>query len=491
MDLTATIFPNVVHLSGNWTDYFQTDSNNLWAARNEFVNQCVTAAGSGVDLTGFNMIVCVSQAPGTGSPTEVAWPYGGYGVNVDSAHGRVTGRGISMPNEWGDGSASDQGGGRLFTRHFLTKWDTPLIYPMTIPLTVTGRNLAGNPLANSSWDPMDLERSYPISLLTHRMMLGWTQASWIRLYNFQTAPGTTVDDTITLSAVENGISCSGQFAGIEIRIGDGRNYYAEYRTGQTGEIGDEQLAPNARVVLIDVSEPPIPPVISRPDMLLLPKHNDDNGAVLDTGQFYHETDNTTPTFPSDFRFDMVSHTGNLAVVRVRYGVIGKADPSIRPWPRDAAHQWQSPDIEVRNARNATDPTWANVPWSGHNNVVVAQIKNRGTLSAPGVVANFFVKDYTVGGAPETFLGSDSHDVAPGATVEFSANWNIPAPANPSDARHFCIIVRIDHYQTPTTPPVQELTDANNVAQSNYDRFISATSHSVPRDYRYHGWQSIL
>ena len=227
--------------------------------------------------------------------------------------------------------------------------------------------------------------------------------------------------------------------------------------------------------MVDVSEPPDPPVISRPDMLLVPTHGDDNGAVLDTGQFYHEVDNTTPTFPSDFRLDVVSHAGNQAVVRIRYGVIGKPDPSIRPWPRDAAHQWQSPDIEVRNARNAADPAWNNVPWQGHDNLVVAQIKNRGTISSPGVVVNFFVKDYTVGGAPETFLGFDTHDMPPNATVEFSTNWAIPAPTDPSASQHFCITVRIDHYQTPTTPPVQELTDANNVAQSNYDRFISATS----------------
>ena len=36
-------------------------------------------------------------------------------------------------------------------------------------------------------------------------------------------------------------------------------------------------------------------------------------------------------------------------------------------------------------------------------------------------------------------------------------------------------MRIDPYQTPTTPPVLEMTTANNEAQSNYDRFISATS----------------
>ena len=94
--------------------------------------------------------------------------------------------------------------------------------------------------------------------------------------------------------------------------------------------------------MVDVSEPPDPPVISRPDMLLVPTHGDDNGAVLDTGQFYHEVDNTTPTFPSDFRLDVVSHAGNQAVVRIRYGVIGKPDPSIRPWPRDASSSMAEP-----------------------------------------------------------------------------------------------------------------------------------------------------
>ena len=132
MDLTATIFPDVVHLSGHWADYFQTDSNNLWQAKNEFVNQCVTAAGNGVDLTGFDMIVCVSQAVGTGSPVQVAWPYGGYGVNIDSSHGRVTGRGISMPNEWGDGSTLDQGNGRTVYETLSHGWDTPSICPMNI-----------------------------------------------------------------------------------------------------------------------------------------------------------------------------------------------------------------------------------------------------------------------------------------------------------------------------------------------------------------------
>jgi CARDB len=333
--------------------------------------------------------------------------------------------------------------------------------------------LAGTPVG-ASWDPMEQEDPLPHFTIAHRMMLGWVQPAWVKLYNFL-ASGATVDETITLAAIENGPPPAGQFAGIEVRVGDGRNYYFEYRRGQTSEIGDRQLVPDSRIVGTDVSEPPDPPVIDRPDILLLAKHSDDDGAVLDSGQVYHEVDNTTPTFPSDFKFDVVSHNGNSAQVRVRYGVLGKPDPSIRPWPRDAAHQWQSPDIEVQNARNAADSAWANVPWQGHANTVVAQIKNRGALSAPGVSVSFYVKDYTLANAPETFLGSDSDDIPPNTTVPFSVPWNIPAPADPSAAQHFCIVVRIDHYETPTTPPVQEMTDANNSAQSNYDRFISATS----------------
>jgi M6 family metalloprotease-like protein len=475
IDITGTVFTDVVHLSGHWGDYFAMDANGAWAPKGEFINQCVTAAGDGVDLTGYDMIVCVSQAvPASGgSPAKVAWPYGGIGVGVDSAHGHVGGRGISMPNEWGDGSSLDQGGGRTIYETLTHEMGHTLNLPDEYKPDVPGRMLAGTP-AGASWDPMEQEGPLPHLTVAHRMMLGWVQPSWVKLYNFL-ASGATVDETITLAAVESAPPPTGQFAGMEVRVGDGRNYYFEYRRGQSGEIGDRQLVPDSRIVGTDVSEPPDPPVIDRPDILLLAKHGDDSGAVLDSGQFYHEVDNTTPTFPSDFRLDVVSHNGNAAQVRVRYGVLGKPDPSIRPWPRDSAHQWQSPDIEVQNARNAADPAWANVPWQGHANTVVANIKNRGALSAPGVSASFFVKDYTVGGAPETFLGSDTHDIGPAATVAFTVPWNIPAPADPSAQQHFCIIVRIDHYETPTTPPVQEMTDANNTAQSNYDRFISATS----------------
>jgi hypothetical protein len=170
----------------------------------------------------------------------------------------------------------------------------------------------------------------------------------------------------------------------------------------------------------------------------------------------------------------------MARVRVRYEVVGKPDPTIRPWPRDPAHAWQSPDIEVSNAKSRADAQFANVPWNGHPNTVTAKIANHGTLSAPGVTAKFYWKDYTVGAAPEALIASDTHDIAPGATVDFSVQWTPVAPANPAHPQHYCIIVRIDPYSAPTTPPVPELSPLNNEAQSNYTRFISASASPPTR-----------
>ena len=61
--------------------------------------------------------------------------------------------------------------------------------------------------------------------------------------------------------------------------------------------------------------------------------------------------------------------------------------------------------------------FTNVPWNGHPNTVTAKIANKGTLNAPAVRAQFFWKDYTVGGAPEALIATDTHDVAPGGEAD--------------------------------------------------------------------------
>jgi CARDB len=180
-------------------------------------------------------------------------------------------------------------------------------------------------------------------------------------------------------------------------------------------------------------------------------------------------------FPSDFIADVSGIDGTKADLRIRYGVNNRPDPSIRPWPAGPGREWQSPDIEVRNARNAANSAWFNVPWEGNPNTIVAKVKNNSTAQAPQVRVNFAVKNYNVGGAPETFLGSDVRDIGPGATVEFSTSWTPPSQG------HFCVVVRIPLYQVPTALSVVELTELNNLAQSNYDRFISKTSSPATRE----------
>ena len=89
--------------------------------------------------------------------------------------------------------------------------------------------------------------------------------------------------------------------------------------------------------------------------------------------------------------------------------------------------------------------------------------------------NFYVKNYNIGGAPEVFLGADVRDIPAGATVEFTTGWVPPSTG------HFCIVVRIPLYVVPTAPTVVEMTELNNVAQSNYDRFVSATGSPSTRE----------
>jgi M6 family metalloprotease-like protein len=458
-DLSAQVF-GPVQLAGAWDDYFNSDGS----PKGSYYQACFTAGDGLINYNDFDTLLCVSQSVNATAttPAKSAWPYASIGEwgPYTTSEGNVTYGVISMPNEWG--TANDREIFETFSHelgHNLGLWDQ-------YAPAVTGRNVGG-------WDIMHADDPFPHFSLVHRMMLGWLQPSWLETFNFATL-GAPIDQTVTLSPVELGAPPSGRKTGIEVRITDGLNYYFEYRAGQSGNIGDRQLPTDSRVLGIDVASPPYQPPFLRPSLLLLPNDSDGDGSVLGNGQDYEETDTTTAGFPANFLTDISGIDGSKADVRVRYGVIGKPDPSIRPWPASPSRQWQSPDIEVRNARNIADPAWFNVPWEGNTNTVVAKVKNAGTINAPAVRVNFFVKNYNVGGAPEAFLGSDVRDVPAGATVEFTTTW---APPNQG---HFCIVVRIPFYTLPGGAAV-EMTELNNLAQSNYDRFISRTASPATRE----------
>jgi M6 family metalloprotease-like protein len=458
-DISAQVF-GPVQLPGQWSDYFVMDSGGNWAPGGALAQACVTAGDGPIDFTQFDTLACISQqvdALADGTAQRRAWPYAFGGTYATAEGSRALGI-ISMPNEWGV----------VGNREIFDTFSHELAHNLGLPdlytPAVAGRNM-GN------WELMHGDDALPHLTIAHKAMLGWVDAGWIRSFDFQ-ALGGNVDQSVTLHPAEAGAPAANRLSAVEVRIADGWNYYFEYRLGQAAQIGDRALPEDGVVLGTDVISPPYIAPFSRPAILLLPPDTDAQGAALSNGEDYRENDFSDPTWPADFRVDVSGIDAAKADLRIRYGVLGKPDPLIRPWPAAPDRQWQSPDIEVQNARNAADPAWRNVPWVGNANTVVASVLNNGQVDAPQVRVNFYVKNYNAGGAPASFLGSDVRDVAAGATVAFSTNWVPPATG------HFCIEVRIPLYQTPTTPPaipVVEQTELNNIAQSNYDRFISSTS----------------
>lgn len=454
LDLTAQAF-GPVNLSENWATYFESDG----APKDGYYQAALTAADSLIDYTLFDTVLCVSRSvAGVGS----AWPYASIGNwTFTTAEGSRAIGVVSMPEEWG--RVGDREAHETFSHelgHNLRMGDQ---YTPAVP----GRN-PGN------WDMMHTDEHLSHFSLAHRLMLGWANPGWLQTYNFVNS-GTPIDETIQLHPIEAGAPPAGRRSGIEIRLSDGWNYYVEYRKEQAGQVGDQDLNTDSRVLVTDVDSSPGDAPISRPVVLLVSNDSDGDGPVLGNAQNFRETDNSDPTFPTDFQLSVSGIDGNKADVRVRYGVNSRPDPAIRPWPASADRQWQSPDIEVRNTRNATDSAWFNVPWAGHPNTIVATVKNNGSLPAPNVQVDFFVKNYNVGGAPESFLGSDFQSIPALGTVEFTTSWNPPGNG------HYCVIVRIPTYVIPGPPVVVEMSPHNNLAQSNYTRFISGEASPASRE----------
>ncbi|QJW91227.1 hypothetical protein HNV11_18530 [Spirosoma taeanense] len=457
-DLSADIF-GPVSLPNNWNTYFDTAAGKVGWPLTAFGQAGITAGDSLINYNNYDTIIFVSEQA-TGSMN--AWPYG-WGGTFSTAEGSKSLALISMPREWGAGFRSDRSV-RATVVHELGH---------NLGLGDQYKPDAGRNMGN--WDPMASEDNLPHFSIAHRMMLGWVQGGWLKTYNFANG-GTPINETISLSPIEAGAPPAGRQTGIEVRLADGWNYYVEYRSGQSTHIGDRNLDTNNAVLVTDVDSTPGDAPISRPIILRVPNDSDGDGSVLTNGLDYRETDTTDPTFPTDFKMSVSNITSSKADIKVEYGVNSRPDPAIRPWPAGPGRQWQSPDIEVQNTRNLADPTnWFNVPWAGNPNTVIARVKNNGNLAAPNVRVEFYVKNFNVGGAPETPLPADTRSIPAGGTVNFQTAWNPPGNG------HYCIIVRIPGYFLPGPPPVIEMSVFNNEAQSNYDRFISASASPASRE----------
>lgn len=454
MDVSAQIF-GPYNLNGTWDEV--GGGADFW----DHTQAAVTAADSDINYNNFDSILVVTQSVGAvgAADAEYVWPQASVGEwnGWVTAEGNVMMGAIRMPVDW---KARD--GREIFATashelgHNLGMGDT---YTPSVP----GRN-------PGSWDLMSNETHRPAFNTAYRMRLGWVEQSWIKTFDFASA-GTSVDETVSLVPMADGAPGANKFVAVEVRVSDGYNYYFSYRSDNPGVIFDSNLPENDRVLGIDVISTSVTPPYARPGALLLP-----GDAALGEGEKYSETDHSTPIYPVEFTATASGLTGSQANLRIQYGINDKPDPSIRPWP---APPYQSPDIEVVNARNQADPTWKNVPWAGNPNTVIARVKNSGALNAPQVQVDFYVKDFNTGTPsgtppPQFFLGSAKKDIPAGSTVEFTTSWTPPA------AGHFCIVARIPLYTTPGTPSVVEMTELNNLAQSNYDRFISDTASPARR-----------
>lgn len=318
------------------------------------------------------------------------------------------------------------------------------------------------------WDMMAGSRNeMPHYSLSNKMRMGWVDPANLRLYNFKGSGG--VNDPITLQAAEiNGLP-AGQVRGIEVRIADGWNYYVEYRAQQPSQFSD--IPPiDKRVVITEVTSDSFVQATARPPILLVHDDADGDGPILSTTQDFEETD---PGTQMDLVITVNATTPTSANVQLTYGSNGKPDPGIRPW--NGAPNWQSPDIEIRNDRSLADPSrWGNTPWIGHSNTVVAKVRNNGDILASNVQCDFFVTEFSAGDGPWIPLGSDHHNIAPGATVDFTTDWAPPSGG------HYCIIARLPLYQDPVVPAIVETNIFNNEARSNFTRFVSASSSPSTR-----------
>lgn len=428
-----------------------------------------------VDLTSFDILCCIVRSVRPVQQTdafETFWPHQHYitlkiPVPTEADPGATVNKNLNpltMPDDWTT----------IRSRTFQDTWSHEFGHSLglgdlyTPPTFDVGANHpVQGPFRNlGSWDSMAFEELNPHFSLVTRLKLGWVKPDWLKRFNFLLK--NDVDETFTLGAVEKGSPAAGSFIGAEIRIASNWNYYVEYRARQLNQIGDTQLLNNDRVVCTDAISQGFQQASGRPEIVLL--WNDPSiqsaGPVLGIGQSYLEQD--PDGNGKQLKITVLSIKNGLATVRVQYKVFG-IDLGIRPWPAGPDRPWQSPDIEIRNERAKSDPTYTNTAWTGQVNEVVAKITNSGTVDAPKVAVQISVKDYNLGGdTPITQpLSKVIKDVPAGATVEFVTQWI------PTKDGHSCIYVEILPYATAGPPLLVDMNPGNSIAQSNY------SSNSLP------------
>jgi hypothetical protein len=274
--------------------------------------------------------------------------------------------------------------------------------------------------------------------------------------------------------------------GAEIRLAPGRNYYFEFRSRQGASLGDASLPLGPVIVGTDVVSPKGAQNLDSRVMTMRLEDDPDGvndtdgittqGAFLSNGKNYNERDFSDGA-PKDFVATAKRIGAASADLEIAYNSSARPELSIRPWP-NGQNQWQSPDIEIRNAKSDADAKWLNVPWAGQPNRIVAKVTNRGALEAKNVKAFFSALDYTTNGdkqpGAQPLGSSDPVTIPAGQTRELTVPWVPPSEG------HFCITVDIPLYEDPADPATHESSDRDNFAQSNYTKFWSESASPSTR-----------
>lgn len=517
VDLADAGVVGPIRLPNNWASYGtnintttgQTDgwSGFARAAVADLRRQNEAAAAAGdppvVDLMTLDSVIMVIRSlPAAGmNPGRFTWPSasrpgGGFQISFEVGQQQIsvpvpfggsiqvnvpiirTIQVFSMPDDWETRESS----GRLRSETSAHELGHNLGLPDEYPRAThtTDRNLATQPpTAGGSWSLMSWEEQFPQTTVVEKMRLGWVDAGHVRNLSFATLG--PVDETVTLHASDLGPPPAGRFSVVEVRIADGHNYYFEYRRERPTTTSDQDVPADRTVIGVDCRSGEEP--ADRRNILRIKNDADNDNGEFQAGDDYREQDTSDPSYPNDFRMSLLSTDADSARIRIQYGD-SKPDPQIRPWAPST--NWKSPDLRVTNARNLADNRFRDLPWEGHDNRIVATVRNPGQRNAPGVRVDFFVKNFTLGSGAETALGSETRDVNSGATVEFTSTvpWIPPAlsiiPFLNIQA-HYCVVARIAEYSDPAVPSIGEITRDNNEAQSNHTQLISVNASPSSRE----------
>ena len=515
MDLVNAGVVGPIRLASPWASYGTADATGKTSDWEAFAraaiadirvqNDARAAAGQPpvVDLMTVDSIVLVLRSlPAAGmNPGRYVWPSatrpGGYQLSFEVARQTVsipfpwgsiditlpivrTIQVFSMPDDWETRESSSRVRGETVAHELGHNFGLPDEYARAShPQWAKDRDLAATTSAGQTWSLMSWEEQFAQPVLVEKMMLGWVQAAHVRNLSFATVG--PVDEEITLHASDLGAPPAGRHSAVEIRIADGENYYFEYRREQPTTFKDQDLPADRTVVgthCVSGDEP-----LDRRNILRLRNDSDTDRGEFQLNDDYEEQDTSAAAYPNDFKMTVLETAADFARVHIVYGD-AKPDPQIRPWA--ASTNWKSPDLRVTNARNLADSRFRDIPWEGHDNRIVATVRNPGKVDATAVRVSFFVKDFTLGGGAEFALGTDTHDVGSGDVVEFTSSvaW-VPPPLSAipfiNIRPHYCVIARIAEYQDPANPAIREITLDNNEAQSNHTQLISVSASPSTRE----------